>query len=496
MQLRRYMLAAGCCLAPLSAIAKDMPATPEGAAKLAEVFATYLGKTASSPPNLTIAPNANQYDVTFDLGAVILSYKVANLSINAAKVKVALAEQDDGTWRYSLAGLPKVSAHFTSPDGKVVDVTYEYSGVRQEAIFDPKLGWIKSGSFAAEKLAALVHEPGLDETINLGPISQELSSTFAGDEATSSGKYKLGGLDFSIAIRPAELKPADGKVPGDAAPFKVAVKSGDAAADVSMGGIKGRAALALWAFAVAHPTRAELAANESQFKTLLSTVLSNDLGLSESVSLQTIVATAPQGPFTLESAKLGFVAGVNSKTNLEEHFAGDGLTMPAGLLPPMFADLVPHNFDVGFKLSGFDAYSAGQEAIADLHLAGEGAIISDDDGKKILAKGMAPGPVVIALPASHLVAPKLDLSYEGKITIDGLKRFGAVTVRVKNFDQTVEALKAVGPLISPSAMTGLAMAKGLAKKEDDGALTWVAELAADGSMSVNGLPLGKAPMPK
>jgi hypothetical protein len=40
---------------------------------------------------------------------------------------------------------------------------------------------------------------------------------------------------------------------------------------------------------------------------------------------------------------------------------------------------------------------------------------------------------------------------------------------------------------------GLALAKTLGKSETDGALTWVAEYGADGSMKVNGLPLGKAP---
>jgi hypothetical protein len=38
------------------------------------------------------------------------------------------------------------------------------------------------------------------------------------------------------------------------------------------------------------------------------------------------------------------------------------------------------------------------------------------------------------------------------------------------------------------------MAKGMAKTEGDGALTWVGELGADGMMKINGLPLGKAPI--
>jgi hypothetical protein len=38
------------------------------------------------------------------------------------------------------------------------------------------------------------------------------------------------------------------------------------------------------------------------------------------------------------------------------------------------------------------------------------------------------------------------------------------------------------------------MVKGLGKAEADGALTWAIELAADGMMKINGLPLGKAPL--
>ena len=40
----------------------------------------------------------------------------------------------------------------------------------------------------------------------------------------------------------------------------------------------------------------------------------------------------------------------------------------------------------------------------------------------------------------------------------------------------------------------LAMAKGLAKADSDGSLTWVGEIGADGVMKVNGLPIGKSPI--
>ena len=65
---------------------------------------------------------------------------------------------------------------------------------------------------------------------------------------------------------------------------------------------------------------------------------------------------------------------------------------------------------------------------------------------------------------------------------------------MRNFEKTQAALKGLGPEAEKKMVPVLAMAKGLAKTDGDGALTWVGELGADGMMKVNGLPLGKAPL--
>jgi len=68
-----------------------------------------------------------------------------------------------------------------------------------------------------------------------------------------------------------------------------------------------------------------------------------------------------------------------------------------------------------------------------------------------------------------------------------------VTLHMRNFDKTVSAMKALGPEAEKQMLPALTMAKGLAKSDPDGLLTWVGEVGADGIMKVNGLPLGKAP---
>jgi hypothetical protein len=77
--------------------------------------------------------------------------------------------------------------------------------------------------------------------------------------------------------------------------------------------------------------------------------------------------------------------------------------------------------------------------------------------------------------------------------LEGARPTGILKVRIGNFDKTLAAIKALGPAATPQVLGGLALAKTLGKSETDGALTWVAEYGADGSMKVNGLPLGKAP---
>jgi hypothetical protein len=74
-----------------------------------------------------------------------------------------------------------------------------------------------------------------------------------------------------------------------------------------------------------------------------------------------------------------------------------------------------------------------------------------------------------------------------------MKPTGSVTIHLKDFDKTMAAVKAAGPEIEKQAAPVIAMAKGLAKTDPDGTLTWVAEAGADGSIKVNGLPLGKMP---
>jgi hypothetical protein len=184
-------------------------------------------------------------------------------------------------------------------------------------------------------------------------------------------------------------------------------------------------------------------------------------------------------------------AGPQSAINLS--VSADGLSLPVGLLPPNAGALTPSKIDIAATLKGIDIAAAANEWISDLSLQGEGPVLSDDNAGKVEAAFLSAGPVQIAFAPSHIVAPAVDADFSGAIRLDHSKPTAAISIHARSFDKTMAAVKELGPDIAGKAMPGLALAKGLAKSESDGSLSWLVELDAERSIKVNGIPFGKAP---
>ena len=165
------------------------------------------------------------------------------------------------------------------------------------------------------------------------------------------------------------------------------------------------------------------------------------------------------------------------------------------MAPPVVKGLIPTAFDVAFKVSGVDFNAAANEAIADMKLTSDGGVsLSADDQSKVLTQLLSAGPIVVDVASSHITAPQLDVTFEGNVRYaPGGKPTGTFTIHMRDFDKTVTAMKGLVADAEKEMIPALAIAKGLAKAEPGGVLSWIGELGADGVMKVNGLPLGKAP---
>jgi hypothetical protein len=475
---------------PAEAIAKDLPPTPEGAQKLSDTFAAYLGKPASGAA--TVTSEGDHYVVAFDLAALYAPLGAAGVSVDPALLKYMLTQRDDGTWRVASDSLPPISV--TTKDKKIA---YSFGDYKFDGVFDPSLVWFKSGEASAAKVALSLEsqKPAFTETADVGTVHAAMTGAPAAGGAVSLAVHEdIGVLSLNITPNGAAGGKSD-EDDGKPLPGPIAFEVGNGVADISADGAPMRKLLEVWAFLAGHPTRPQIAADEEAFKALLRALAPCELKLIEKVDLNGITVGVPQGRFAMAGGKFGFSAstGAGPKGVAEYSIAVDGFSMPPALLPPAMSDLVPTSFNLGIRASGFDAAAGAEEAIKDMHFAGEGNLISDADGEQILAKLKGNGPIVFDLLPSHVVAPQLDVTMEGQIHIEGDRPSGLLKVRVRNFDKSVAALKALGPLATPQLLGGLALAKTLAKSESDGALSWLAEYSLDGAIKVNGMPLGKAP---
>jgi hypothetical protein len=474
---RALVVATALSIVPLTAFAGDVAPTPEGAQKIVDIFATYLGQGAT-----TATPASGRYAVSIDLAKVFAPLASQGVSIDSAPAKLELTEQTDGAWRVSRDGYSPVTVHFK--DG---DLSLSVDGYKFDGVFDPAIAGFRKAEAKTDKSGFQLHSPQVDETIGVGPT--HISTTGAagpGGGLTGGGHEEA--KDITMVVTPKKTDAAQ------VAPAPVTIQIGGVSAVVNFGDLRSQQILDLWRFLVAHPSRAALATDEDGLKSRLRAVIPFADKLDETIAAQTIAVESPKGPVKLDGVKAHFVAEkflTAGDTEIQVAFAG--IAPPPGVVPPALHDLAPTAVDIDVKYGGYDFRGGIEEAINDMHLAGEGPVISEADRPKISAKMMGAGPINITILPSHVVAPQLDLSVEGAIQVVGDRPVGKITVTARNFDNTIAAIKGAGPLATPQVLAGLTMAKGLGKAGPDGSTSWVAEYSADGAIKLNGLPLGKAP---
>jgi uncharacterized protein DUF2125 len=466
-------------LTATTAPAGDLPPTSEGAQKLDALFATYLGGNVA-----TTTQQGDHYVVSIDVTKLLAPLAIEGVKIDMAPPQLSLTEQSDGAWRVTRDGYPPISVHFK--DG---EISANLDGYKFAGVYDPAIFGFRDGKADADKVTFQLHSPEVDEVGGLGSVHVAMTGAAAAAGGLTATVHEEVN-DLTLAV--TAIKKADASQGSAAGP--VNIRSDGFAADIKVDNLRVRQFADLWAFFVAHPTRAALAANQDALKTKLSALLPFVDKIDESFAMRKLSIDTPKGQVKLAGVKAHFAADqFPSKGNNELHLAFDGIEPPPNAVPPAFQPLVPSMIDLNVTYNGYDYGAAAAEAIKDMDLAGEGPVIPEADRAQITAKMMGGGPIVVTIQHSRIVAPQLDLSLEGQIRVTGGRPEGKIVLKAHDFEKTFAAVKSMGPLATPQVIAGLTMARGLGRADpDDGSLTWVAEYGADGAMKVNGLPFGKA----
>ncbi len=480
---RRFALAslAAAALSALPALAADRPATPEGADALRGLIAKYLpAAQAGASPLVTVTPQGADYLISADLSALNELLKETGASYDPAAIVYKAIEQDDGNWRLMMDSLPRIVFHSKKTNGSV-----ELTNFQSTALISRAVAWLLSGSASMDKGALHIQTPKAEEAVDFGAVQENVTTTLGGDGSVST----LVKEDISdIGFKAAGLGEND-------APINISGRSDKALIDLGVDGFKSRKAFDLWGLLVSHVSRADLAAHEPELKGLLRELAAPGLKFAEGIEAQRTLVTSSIGAITLADAKyqLG-AANAGPQSSISLGVSAEGLSLPVGLLPAGADNLTPSRIDVTATLKGIDLAAAANEWISALSLQGDGPVITDQDADKVEAALLSAGPIRIEIAPSHITAPAIDADFTGVIGFDhGKPAAGALTVHMRGFDKTMAAVKALGPDVAAKAMPPLALAKGLAKSESDGSLSWLVELTPDRSMMVNGIPFGKAP---
>jgi hypothetical protein len=480
---RRRLAAASLVLAALwafPALAADKPATPEGAAALKALIAKFFpAAQAGAAPLVTVTAEGSHYLISTNLSALNALLTETGLSYEPAVIATKAVEQDDGNWRVAQDSLPRIAFHSKDVNGSV-----ELANFHSTALINPAIAWLLSGSANLDKGTVQLEGPKLTRSIDFGPV-QETIATNVGADGSVSTQVKEEIADLGLKAAGTSEKDS---------PINFSSRVEKALINLGIDGFKSRKAFDLWSLLAAHPERADLAAHEAELKGLLKDLAAPGLKLSEAVEAQKAVITASLGAISLADVKyqLG-AANAGPQSSISLKLAAEGLSLPVGLIPPNAGALTPSKIDIAATLKGVDIAAAANEWISDLSLQGDGPVLSDDNAEKVEAAFLSAGPVEIEFAPSHVVAPALDADFGGVIRLDHNKPTAAITVHARGFDKTMAAVKALGPDVAAKALPGLALAKGLGKAESDGSLSWLVELDAERSITVNGIPFGKAP---
>ncbi len=319
---------------------------------------------------------------------------------------------------------------------------------------------------------------------NIKAMHYETASTPAGADALDGTFHMaMSGLTETVKVPMAQ----PGSVPMD-----ITITAETGTQDGTIKGMKAQAIYRLIAWFVAHPSEAAIKANQVELKSLVSAGLPLFENVTATGALQNLSVTTPIGPVGI--AKLGFDIGFNgivADGMLHEGFRVEGVSLPPGLVPPFAADLVPQSFSFDFKVSDFNLADPAR-MLLDMMNLNEAKPTTPEENAKLLTALLPKGAVEISVGPSKVTAKLYDLDFEGAMTAGPVGvPLGAATIKAKGLDDVMKVLQTAPPEMAGQAIPAVIAAKGMAKTEADGSLSWKIENTISGTLLVNGIDISK-----
>lgn len=455
-------------------------ATPEGAAELTATLQTYLGATAGV---VSVAPEGEAYGVKIDFTPLLAKLPPEAGTATVTPITFQLTDNGDDTWAYT----QDQSFAFTLKSPGTADISANIANLKSTGTFDEALQSFSTSTSTLTdvQVKELVTDPAGSATdVQYSVASTQYDSTAvvgANGGVDSTMTYSATGFAETFTIPGGEGMP----------PTVISLKADDYTGNGVVEGLRPDAVYKLVAFFVANPEAAAIAAKQGDLKTIVTEGLPIFAHLVANAAMNGVSVETPMGPVGIASAKVDVEAnGIVEQGLVREAIAVNGLTLPPGLVPEWAATLVPSDVTLDFGLSRFNLDAPVRLFLQAADLTKQPPVGPEVE-QQLLAALLPEGVVDLTIAPGTTTAPDYTLGYTGTLAFGPQTTVpvGKATVSLTGMEKVTATIQAAPPEINQQFAPFLAMATGMAKPGEAGALVWELETTAAGGMLINGTDL-------
>jgi hypothetical protein len=455
-------------------------ATDEGAARLTQVFQTYLGTVEGV---VTVAVAGDSYTLTLDAAPFAALAAENGGSASVSPMVMTLTDNGDGTW--DVTQDQALTLAFAVPGQ--VDVKADIASFTSEGVFDEALMSFTSSTSEMTNLTMVqkITDPTAGEmTSNVTVASATYETTGVAGAAggvDNTVKMELTGLTQDFLVPATEGMPA----------MPVTMTAETMVQTGKIDGLRPDAFYQMMAWFVANPSEEAMLAQRAGMKSILQAGLPLFGAMTTTSTGKNIAVTTPMGGVSM--AEIGIDVDVNglvAEGKLREAISVKGLTLPTEMIPPWAVPILPKDISFDFQVTDFDAAAAANVAMGLFDLP-PGTEPDDAFNAALLAALLPKGTVTIGLNPGGISGDGYALTYQGAMVAGPETEIptGTATITLTGIETLQAALDAAPEDIKGQAMMGVGMAQGMAKPGPNGELVWEIDASVPGSLSVNGMQM-------
>ncbi len=450
-------------------------ATPEEAARLAAVFQSYL---TAEKGVVVVEPTGDDYTVTLDVAPLAAKTAASGNSLSLSPIKLTLTDKSGGKWAVSQK--QPLDLAFTAKDA--LSVTFKAEEYNFTGTFDEKL--FSFEQVTSEMKNAVIDEIITDPAQGETKVSAKIESLKSEQTATANAN---GGADMTAGYSFtgfSETVSATGEVPMN---FSMVASGGEYKSTGK--GFRSKSMFNAIAFFVAHQDKDMIIKDGAELKAILTEALPFFENINGTGTFNDVNVETPMGPVGLKTVTIGAdINGAVKDGKFGESITFSGLALPPAMVPPWATTLVPQKMTFDFMASGFDLATPAQLMLAAIDFTKDPPL--PEGFENTLMPALLPtGSASITLNPTSISNDLYAINAEGAMTAGpSALPSGKAKVTAKGLDEVMKAIQAAPP--EAGVQAGIAVivaAKGMAKAEADGSLTWNIESTPEGKVLVNGI---------